>query len=101
MTGHRPDRAAAPLADTHHVYVYATGREDGMRFAVGEYTPNQPVNGCIALFATAGDVDAFVWTWSDRTAGEVAVLPSAAAAGVQQRRPRWHSDLRHLGTAHR
>ena len=98
MKRSRPDRATAPLANKHHVYVYATGRDDGMRFAVGEYTPNQPVNGCIALFARAEDVDAFVWTWSDRTTGEVSVLPSAAAAGAHECRPRWHSDVRDRGT---
>ena len=70
-------------ADQHHVYVYhAGGRDDGMDFAVGEYHPDRPVNGSLALFMTAADCETFVLAWRQRTGGAILVLPGAAAAGM-------------------
>ncbi len=58
-------------------YVYATGRDDGMRFAVGIHrAPHLRVNGSAALFESAEHASLFARTVARR--GTAIELPSVS-----------------------
>lgn len=59
------------------IYVYATGRDDGLRFAVGSCPPNGPANGSLALFEHAADARLFAETKAAANGSLLSILPSA------------------------
>jgi len=72
------DAYLEPQDNNRFLYIYATGRDDGFGYAVGEYNDEQgPANGSLALFQRAQDAHTFAYAVQASEGAMVHVLPSA------------------------
>lgn len=65
------------MDDVTNLYLYRTGRDDGMEFCVGANFRDSRVDGMVALFQTHHAAMVFVEAMSHKYGMAVQVLPSA------------------------
>lgn len=65
------------MDDCESLYLYRTGREDGMEFCVGAMFRNNKVDGMVALFQTHHAATVFLKAMESSYGMKIYIMPSA------------------------